>query len=318
MRRLNLISSSTVMVALCSLLVGGCGGSPKSGDENAPQDPQSGGLEGAPATSDDPSEDPASGGGENGNGGNQDDPKKFTICHVPPGNPDNAHTITVSVSALKAHWRHGDSLGACDGDADGGSGGEPDAGSGEPDAGSGEPDAGSGEPDAGSGEPDAGSECAPSGSTCGGGVTCCSGLVCTTEGYCEPIMAEPESRLAVSPPRPSVDGEVVFLACLPDASRRAPRSSRTRRLHPGADFQRVRAREAKVARARHRGPCSSSPRPARTRFRAVASPLRAPSASSGSVQLPLSRYTRRVPANTPALRGRLKYHKVIALKGSGR
>lgn len=29
--------------------------------------------------------------------------EKATICHVPPGNPDNAHTITISVNALKAH-----------------------------------------------------------------------------------------------------------------------------------------------------------------------------------------------------------------------
>ena len=29
--------------------------------------------------------------------------EKVTICHVPPGNPDNAHTITISRNALKAH-----------------------------------------------------------------------------------------------------------------------------------------------------------------------------------------------------------------------
>lgn len=28
---------------------------------------------------------------------------KVTICHVPPGNPENAHTITVSENALKGH-----------------------------------------------------------------------------------------------------------------------------------------------------------------------------------------------------------------------
>ncbi len=36
-----------------------------------------------------------------------------TICHVPPGNPANAHTITVGVSAVKAHIAHGDHEGAC-------------------------------------------------------------------------------------------------------------------------------------------------------------------------------------------------------------
>lgn len=28
---------------------------------------------------------------------------KVTICHVPPGNPANAHSITISTNALKAH-----------------------------------------------------------------------------------------------------------------------------------------------------------------------------------------------------------------------
>jgi hypothetical protein len=29
--------------------------------------------------------------------------EKVTICHVPPGNPENAHTITIDKHALKAH-----------------------------------------------------------------------------------------------------------------------------------------------------------------------------------------------------------------------
>jgi hypothetical protein len=39
--------------------------------------------------------------------------KKVTICHVPPGNPANAHTITVSENAVPAHLAHGDYLGQC-------------------------------------------------------------------------------------------------------------------------------------------------------------------------------------------------------------
>lgn len=39
---------------------------------------------------------------------------KITICHIPPGNPDNAHTITIAMAALPAHLvLHGDSIGAC-------------------------------------------------------------------------------------------------------------------------------------------------------------------------------------------------------------
>lgn len=38
---------------------------------------------------------------------------KVDICHIPPGNPDNAHTINVSVNAIPAHLAHGDTLGEC-------------------------------------------------------------------------------------------------------------------------------------------------------------------------------------------------------------
>ena len=33
---------------------------------------------------------------------------KVDICHIPPGNPDNAHMINVSVNAIPAHLAHGD------------------------------------------------------------------------------------------------------------------------------------------------------------------------------------------------------------------
>lgn len=38
---------------------------------------------------------------------------KVDICHIPPGNPSNAHTINVSKSAVPAHLAHGDKLGPC-------------------------------------------------------------------------------------------------------------------------------------------------------------------------------------------------------------
>src|SRR5262249_39936317 len=40
--------------------------------------------------------------------------KKTTICHIPPGNPANAHTICVGNAAVPAHLNnHGDSIGPC-------------------------------------------------------------------------------------------------------------------------------------------------------------------------------------------------------------
>jgi|SRR5919112_5294381 hypothetical protein len=39
---------------------------------------------------------------------------KVTICHYPPGNPDNAHAITVGESAVAHHvLEHGDDIGPC-------------------------------------------------------------------------------------------------------------------------------------------------------------------------------------------------------------
>ncbi len=39
--------------------------------------------------------------------------KKITICHFPPGNPENPQTIEIAESALDAHRAHGDYIGAC-------------------------------------------------------------------------------------------------------------------------------------------------------------------------------------------------------------
>ncbi|MFA8341395.1 MAG: hypothetical protein ACEPO8_00355 [Rhodothermaceae bacterium] len=38
---------------------------------------------------------------------------KVKICHIPPGNPSNRHTIMVSQSAVAAHLAHGDTMGDC-------------------------------------------------------------------------------------------------------------------------------------------------------------------------------------------------------------
>jgi hypothetical protein len=38
---------------------------------------------------------------------------KVVVCHVPPGNPENPHTIEVGESALPDHLAHGDTEGEC-------------------------------------------------------------------------------------------------------------------------------------------------------------------------------------------------------------
>lgn len=41
-----------------------------------------------------------------------------TLCHVPPGNPDAAHTVDVGAPSVPAHLAHGDTEGACAGDTE--------------------------------------------------------------------------------------------------------------------------------------------------------------------------------------------------------
>lgn len=44
----------------------------------------------------------------------QEETHKTTICHIPPGNPANAHTLCVGNQAVPAHLQnHGDYLGPC-------------------------------------------------------------------------------------------------------------------------------------------------------------------------------------------------------------
>jgi hypothetical protein len=49
-----------------------------------------------------------------GDDDDDDSSDKVCICHIPPGNPENAHTICISPNAVDAHIRnHGDYLGEC-------------------------------------------------------------------------------------------------------------------------------------------------------------------------------------------------------------
>jgi hypothetical protein len=46
---------------------------------------------------------------------NQAEQGWITICHIPPGNPNNPITITISINAWPAHQAHGDYIGPCQG-----------------------------------------------------------------------------------------------------------------------------------------------------------------------------------------------------------
>lgn len=41
-------------------------------------------------------------------------PEKHEVCHVPPGNPGKAKTLTLPEPAIAAHLKHGDYEGVCE------------------------------------------------------------------------------------------------------------------------------------------------------------------------------------------------------------
>jgi len=49
----------------------------------------------------------------NGNNNDDDGERKVTVCHLPPGNQDNVHTLRIGASSLGAHLAHGDTVGEC-------------------------------------------------------------------------------------------------------------------------------------------------------------------------------------------------------------
>lgn len=50
---------------------------------------------------------------DDGDDDDDDSSAKVCICHIPPGNPSNLHTICVGEAAVPAHLAHGDYLGEC-------------------------------------------------------------------------------------------------------------------------------------------------------------------------------------------------------------
>src|SRR5258707_7510681 len=96
---------------------------------------------------------------------------KETICHFPPGNPANAHTIRVGAPAVPAHLAHGDHLGPC-GPGEGPCGHD-----------GGQQDAGNPHDGGQGGQPDGGTSCLPQNASCGVGTPpCCSRLICVSSG----------------------------------------------------------------------------------------------------------------------------------------
>lgn len=95
---------------------------------------------------------------------------KVLVCHIPPGNPANAHTICVGQPAVKAHVsHHGDGLGAC------GPSATTDAGTPPP------------PPPPPPPAPDAGPICVAINGSCATSADCCDAMICVAgENICMP------------------------------------------------------------------------------------------------------------------------------------
>jgi len=119
MKKLTFLSVSVLMLALAA-----CGDNIRPGSDSDDDDDC---LEGCPSDVDPPdagtpTPDADTGPGTDaGTGGAPDagvpevvcTPEEVLLCHVPPGNPSDAHVACVGPSAVQVHLDHGDALGAC-------------------------------------------------------------------------------------------------------------------------------------------------------------------------------------------------------------
>lgn len=98
--------------------------------------------------------------------------RKVWVCHIPPGNPENAHTIRIGESAVEAHLAHGDYRGECDGRELNGDDGndDPDSGDGQNQGGD-NGQGGQGGGQNGSGGQGDGGDGEGGGAVCGGDIT---------------------------------------------------------------------------------------------------------------------------------------------------
>ncbi len=151
--KMGRLQQGALFVIALSIFAVGCGG------KNAPDDP---GM----SSSDERARDSDFGEDSSNDGGSN----RVTLCHIPPGNPANAHTITVGEPAVRAHLAHGDYLGPCHG-SPGSDGGAPGSDGGTPGP-----------------NPDGGTACQIVETACGPDLpACCSGLLCVAN-RCSPAL----------------------------------------------------------------------------------------------------------------------------------
>jgi hypothetical protein len=154
----RLLFPITHLFALALVLPLGCGSGSRT--NNDPLNNGSNSDDAFSCDDSDPSNDPDAG-------------HKVTICHFPPGNPANAHTIRVGAPAVPAHLAHGDHLGPC-GPGEGRCGHD-----------GGQQDAGN-PPDGGQGGD--GGTCLPQNAHCDASTPpCCSGLICVSNVCARPL-----------------------------------------------------------------------------------------------------------------------------------
>lgn len=108
-RTVSRSSATTLLTALGGIALIGCGGQPVTPSDTATSANQALAAIAACGLDDGTIEPDA-----HLHACDPQDLKKTTICHIPPGNPANAHTICVGNAAVSHHVKnHGDLIGPC-------------------------------------------------------------------------------------------------------------------------------------------------------------------------------------------------------------
>ena len=114
-----MLKRGIVNLAVCLILmvlVSGIGFAQENEATPTPTESPSESPSATPSVEESPAESPSPADDEDKDEEEEEDEgsEKVKICHIPPGNPENAHTIDIDSSSVEEHLAHGDYEGECD------------------------------------------------------------------------------------------------------------------------------------------------------------------------------------------------------------
>lgn len=112
-----LFKKTKIVVTSCLLtfIISGCGGAgSETSNADTPESDHSSSALKSPGKKELPGDESGASKSKDGTNSkaNKED-RKVRVCHLPPGNPDNAHEIEIDESAVSTHLAHGDLIGKC-------------------------------------------------------------------------------------------------------------------------------------------------------------------------------------------------------------